>query len=140
MDATGRALRLKLFRCNLNFENKKTAFAGRFFEGSRVCGSLNRGNWLGGAQSPKLSFQCSLITHETSRLSSSEPATNGYRQWRFVVSFRSWNQENIYLNRRGSRTKRGVRAYSPAWSEPPTRNPVAREGMRKRHLMADCSG
>lgn len=34
---------------------------------------------------------------------------------------------------RGSRTKRGVRAYSPAWSEPPVRNPVAREGMRKRH-------
>ena len=30
-----------------------------------------------------------------------------------------------YLNGRGSRTKRGVRAYSPAWSEPPTRNPVA---------------
>ncbi|ECF0194576.1 hypothetical protein EYA38_23695 [Salmonella enterica subsp. enterica serovar London] len=51
-----------------------------------------------------------------------------------------WNQENIYLARRGSRTKRGVRAYSPAWSEPPTRNPVARVGMRKRHLTAVCNG
>jgi len=45
-----------------------------------------------------------------------------------------------YLNRRGSRTKRGVRADSPAWSEPPTRHPVAREGMRKRHLTAVCNG
>ena len=38
-----------------------------------------------------------------------------------------------YRSRRGSRTKRGVRADSPAWSEPPNRNPVARVGMRKRH-------
>jgi len=47
--------------------------------------------------------------------------------------FQGWTQEISYLNRRGSRTKRGVRAYSPAWSEPPNRNPVARVGMRKRH-------
>ena len=47
--------------------------------------------------------------------------------------FQGWTQVNSYLNRRGSRTKRGVRAYSPAWSEPPNRNPVARVGMRKRH-------
>ncbi|PJD74258.1 hypothetical protein B6J15_13940 [Klebsiella pneumoniae] len=51
-----------------------------------------------------------------------------------------WNQENSYLIGRGSRTKRGVRAYSPAWSEPPNRNPVAWEGMRKRHLTAVCNG
>lgn len=43
------------------------------------------------------------------------------------------DSSGCYLNRRGSRTKRGVRAYSPAWSEPPTRRPVAWEGMRKRH-------
>ncbi|WP_219817208.1 hypothetical protein, partial [Brevibacillus laterosporus] len=41
---------------------------------------------------------------------------------------------------RGSRVERGVRAYSPAWSEPPKRNPVARVGMRKRHLTAVCNG
>ncbi|EDT2972914.1 hypothetical protein EF68_004954 [Salmonella enterica subsp. enterica] len=51
-----------------------------------------------------------------------------------------WNQVNSYLKRRGSRVERGVRAYSPAWSEPPTRNPVAWEGMRKRHLTAVCNG
>ena len=45
-----------------------------------------------------------------------------------------WIQENSYLKRRGSRVERGVRAYSPAWSEPPTRNSVARVGMRKRGL------
>ena len=36
--------------------------------------------------------------------------------------FQGWTQENSYLNRRGSRTKRGVRADSPAWSEPPNRD------------------
>ncbi len=30
-----------------------------------------------------------------------------------------WIQEYSYLNRRDSRAKRGVRADSPAWSEPP---------------------
>jgi len=34
-------------------------------------------------------------------------------------AFQGWTQENRYLNGRGSGTKRGVRAYSPAWSEPP---------------------
>ena len=48
----------------------------------------SEGNWLGGAQSPKLSFQCSCIAPGTSRLSSSKSVTSGYRQWRFVVSFR----------------------------------------------------
>ncbi len=55
---------------------------------ARVDALLNRGNWLGGAQSPKLSFQCSLIAPETSRLSSSKHLTSGYRQSRFVVYLR----------------------------------------------------
>ncbi|WP_265495245.1 hypothetical protein [Providencia heimbachae] len=42
-----------------------------------------------------------------------------------------------YFVKRGGRTKRGVRANSPAWSEPPKRDPVAWVGMRKRHLTAD---
>ncbi|MFV8892292.1 hypothetical protein ABQ343_18050 [Proteus mirabilis] len=57
--------------------------------------------------------------------------------------FQGWTQEDSYLNGRGSRTKRGVRAYSPAWSEPPNRNPVAWAGMRKRHHgngTAVCNG
>jgi hypothetical protein len=49
-----------------------------------------------GAQSPNLSFQCSRSLAITSRtlsfvLSTSvlrKPVTNGYRQWRFVVSVR----------------------------------------------------
>ena len=35
---------------------------------------------------------------------------------------KGWTQEISYLTGRGSRAKRGVRAYSPAWSELPTRN------------------
>ena len=36
--------------------------------------------------------------------------------------FPGWTQVDSYRNGRGSRTERGVRAYSPAWSELPTRN------------------
>lgn len=39
--------------------------------------------------------------------------------------YQGWNQENSYLIVRGSRAERGVRAYSPAWSEPPKQNPVS---------------
>jgi len=39
-------LRSLVSRRSLFTRNEKTAFAGRFFEGSRVCGSLNQGNWL----------------------------------------------------------------------------------------------
>jgi len=48
-----------------------------------------------------------------------------------------------YPTGRGSQAERGVRAYSLAWSEPPTRHPVAWEGMRKRHHgngTAVCNG
>ncbi len=44
-------------------------------------------------------------------------------QWLSPVAFlrvcQGWIQENSYLNKRDSRAKRGVRANSPAWSEPP---------------------
>ncbi|WP_306192908.1 hypothetical protein [Acinetobacter bereziniae] len=36
--------------------------------------------------------------------------------------FSGWTQVDSYRKDRGSRTERGVRAYSPAWSELPTRN------------------
>jgi len=39
--------------------------------------------------------------------------------------YQGWTQENSYLRVRGSRAERGVRAYSPAWSEPPKQNPVS---------------
>ncbi|RWS72139.1 hypothetical protein DN596_32470 [Klebsiella pneumoniae] len=35
--------------------------------------------------------------------------------------FPDWTQDDSYRIRRSSRTERGVRAYSPAWSELPTR-------------------
>ncbi len=53
------------------------------------------------------------------RNNSAPPVTKGYRQWRFLRVCQGWIQENSYLNRRDSRAKRGVRADSPAWSEPP---------------------
>lgn len=37
-------------------------------------------------------------------------------------AFSGWTQVDSYRKERGSRTERGVRAYSPAWSELPTRN------------------
>ena len=37
-------------------------------------------------------------------------------------AFSGWTQDDSYRKERGSRTERGVRAYSPAWSELPTRN------------------
>ncbi len=47
-------------------------------------------------------------------------------QWLLPLAFRrvfpGWIQEDSYRIRRSSRTERGVRAYSPAWSELPTRN------------------
>ena len=38
---------------------------------------------------------------------------------------KGWTQDDSYLTWRGSRTERGVRAYSPAWSELPSRNRVS---------------
>ncbi|EFJ5688090.1 hypothetical protein A3409_004926 [Escherichia coli] len=68
---------------NLLPVNKKTtATNGGLFAGSRATNSFSEGNWLGGAQSPKLFFQCSLIAPEISRLFSSKPVTNGCCQWR----------------------------------------------------------
>ncbi|OOC68970.1 hypothetical protein BWP21_21700, partial [Escherichia coli] len=47
-------------------------------------------------------------------------------QWLLPVAlcraFSGWTQDDSYRVRRSSRTERGVCAYSPAWSELPTRN------------------
>jgi len=92
---------------------------------------------------PNLSFQCSRTSVATSRTLNQLILYLRY-QWLPPVAicrvFQVWIQEYSYLKRRGSRVERGVRAYSPAWSEPPTRNSVARVGMRKRHLTAVCNG
>ena len=40
----------------------------------------------------------------------------------FFRTFPGWTQDDSYRIRRSGRTERGVRAYSPAWSELPTRN------------------
>jgi hypothetical protein len=80
----------------------------------------------------KLFFQFSLNWRITSRLNSSNQlpvaTANGESSCPFGL-----DSSESYRSGRGSRTKRGVRADSPAWSEPPNRNPVARVGMRKRH-------
>ena len=56
---------------------------------------------------------------------------NGRCQWRLVVSFRVGLVDS-YRIRRSGRTERGVRAYSPSWSELPSRNWSVRRGMRNR--------
>ncbi|WP_238704083.1 hypothetical protein, partial [Salmonella enterica] len=38
----------------MSVKKKKPPLRGGFSKVHRVCGSLNRGHWLGGAQSPKL--------------------------------------------------------------------------------------
>ncbi|HBX5768232.1 hypothetical protein B4U29_29640, partial [Klebsiella pneumoniae] len=72
-----------------------------------------------------LSFQCSRSRAITSRLLISKSTWFCY-QWLLPVAisrvFPDWTQDDSYRIRRSSRTERGVRAYSPAWSELPTRN------------------
>ncbi|PEH19689.1 hypothetical protein CBI64_24580, partial [Salmonella enterica] len=88
---------------------------------SQSSNSLNQGNWLGGAQPPNLSFQFSLDRRITSSLTPLYCC-----QWLLPVAisrvFPGWTQDDSYRIRRSGRTERGVRAYSPAWSELPTRN------------------
>lgn len=79
----------KVSVCSL--ENEKTTRQGGFSKVQETGKFLNRGNCLGGDESPNLSFQCSRSLHCTSRtlsLISSISVTSGYRQWRFVVSVR----------------------------------------------------
>ncbi|WP_185935396.1 hypothetical protein [Acinetobacter baumannii] len=75
--------------------------------------------------SPNLSFQCSLSKATTSRTLDTSLAHPAY-QWLPPMAicrvFPGWTQVDSYRNGRGSRTERGVRAYSPAWSELPSRN------------------
>jgi len=70
--------------------------------------------------SPNLSFQFSRIQALTSRTLDTSLAQPAYR-WLPPMAIRrvckGWTQVASYLTGRGSRTERGVRAYSPAWSE-----------------------
>ncbi|OVX98613.1 hypothetical protein BME73_13920, partial [Klebsiella pneumoniae] len=50
-----------------------------------------------------------------------ESVTCGCCHWRFNAFFPGWTQGDSYWKKRSSRTERGVRAYSPAWSELPSR-------------------
>jgi hypothetical protein len=79
-----------------------------------------------------LFFQFSLNWRMTSRLNSSNqlPVATASGDPSCLSGLDS---SDSYRIRRGSRTKRGVRADSPAWSEPPVENPDCAEGMRKRH-------
>ena len=85
----------------------------------------NRGNSLVRDMSPKLSFQCSRSKATTSRTLNTSLAHPVY-QWLLPMAicraFSGWTQDDSYRKERGSRTERGDRAYSPAWSELPTRN------------------
>ncbi len=75
--------------------------------------------------SPNLSFQCSLTKASTSRTLDTSLAHPAY-QWPLPMAhlhvYPGWTQDDSYRIRRSGRTERGVRAYSPAWSELPTRN------------------
>jgi len=86
-----------------------------------------------------LSIQFSLNRRITSRPNSSNPLPMATATGDSSC-LSGLDSRVCYLMRRGSRTKRGVRADSPAWSEPPNRTPVAWAGMRKRHLTAVCNG
>ncbi len=93
--------------------------ARRLFEGSQSSNSLNQGNWLGGAQPPNLSFQCSLNRRITSRLT----ALPGYL-WLLPVAFLrvvpGGTQDDSYRISRSGRAERGFSAQRPAWSDRPT--------------------
>ena len=118
---------------NLLPSKRKNHPARWFFEGSLTGKFLNRGSWLVEEHSHQT---CSVSLASTGLKHQDSTPLISY-QWLPPVAIRrvfpGWIQVLSYRNRRGSRTKRGVRADSPAWSEPPVRNPVAREGMRKRH-------
>lgn len=70
-----------------------------------------------------MSFQCSRSLATTSRALISKSTLSSY-QWLLPVAFLrvfpGWTQVDSYRNGRSSRAERGVRAYSPAWSERPT--------------------
>lgn len=105
--------------------NEKTTLAGGFRRLVNPGRFSNRGNSLVRDMSPNLSFQCSLSQAATSRTLNTSLAQTCY-QWLLPVAFcrvfPGWTQDDSYRIRRSSRTERGVRAYSPAWSELPTRN------------------
>lgn len=72
-------------------KEKTTVASGGLFGFKELLTSLGtKVTGFRGAQSPKLSFQCSLNWLATSRtpLDTPRTVTNGYRHWRFVVSVR----------------------------------------------------
>jgi len=105
--------------------NEKTTWGGGFSKVQQIGELLNRGNSLVRDVSPNLSFQCSRSNGTTSRTLTTSLAHPVY-QWPQPVAisrvFPGWTQDDSYRTRRCGRTERGVRAYSPAWSELSTRN------------------
>lgn len=103
-------------------QKRKNHPARWFFEGSETGKFLNRGNSLVRDVSPNLSFQCSRSNGTTSRTLTTSLAHPVY-QWlppmAICRAFSGWTQVDSYRKERGSRTERGVRAHSPAWSERP---------------------
>ncbi|MDP6003983.1 hypothetical protein QKL74_22190 [Acinetobacter bereziniae] len=63
-----------------------------------------------------------LILQELSISKSCTPLYQWLPPMAISRGFSGWTQVDSYRKDRGSRTERGVRAYSPAWSELPTRN------------------
>lgn len=59
------------------------------------------------------------VRHQGFQRNNSTPCYQRLSPVAFLRVCQGWIQENSYLNRRDSRAKRGVRANSPAWSEPP---------------------
>ena len=129
-------------------EKKKPPLQAVVFSGSKSLGnSKNRGNWLvRGAQSPKLSFQCSLNGCGTSRLQIDKAPLNQLPMATAIgdssclygldarVCYRTW---------RGSPLKRGVRANQQAWSEPPKQDTHAQavyeKGQPARQVTASAN-
>ncbi|MGV5646379.1 hypothetical protein ACVN15_23075, partial [Escherichia coli] len=100
-------MKLDIFSCIVWFVNEKTTRQGGFFEGSATGKFLNRGNWLGGAQSPKLFFQFSLNWRMTSRLTPLNQLPVAAAIGAFACLF-GLDSSDSYRNRRSSRTERGV--------------------------------
>ncbi len=76
------------------------------------------------AQQPNLSFQCSRTLAHTSRATACQYLSANSQLPMAAASgvlraFPGWTQDDSYRKGRSSRAERGVRAYSPAWSERP---------------------
>ena len=86
----------------------------------------SEGNWLKWSADTKYCpFSVAVVRPSLQDSRYLNPLIPSY-QWLLPVAlwrvFPGWTQDDSYRIRRSSRTERGVRAYSPAWSELPTRN------------------